>query len=211
MSKKLAEKQQRRLAEERRRSEQRRAARRRNGITAVITLVVVALVVGLIMFERGGGSESAQGVAAGEAGCGEIEEFDNQGRDHISVGATHDPYNSSPPTSGPHYDQPATTGFYTDPLEPEQLVHNLEHGMIVIWYDPGASQTTLDQIEALVDQEREATVAAPYDDIDDRYNFVLTAWQNSQGCARVSQEVVDDFRRELQGQGPERIAPPFTG
>lgn len=210
MSKKLEEKQRRRQAEERKRAEQQRAARRRNAITGVITVLVLALVVGLIVVQRSGEREQVEGVAAREAGCGEIQEVEDQGRSHIAAGATHDPYNSNPPTSGPHFDQPATTGFYSDPLQPEQLVHNLEHSQIVIWYDPGAPQTTIDQIEALVDQEREATVAAPYPEIEEG-TFVLTAWTRSQSCERVSQDIVNDFRRQFQGMGPERIAPPFTG
>ena len=54
---------------------------------------------------------------------------------HIQVGEQHEPYNSDPPTSGPHYAQPAQAGFYDEALPDEQLVHNLEHGYIVIWYN----------------------------------------------------------------------------
>src|SRR3989344_6063535 len=38
------------------------------------------------------------------------------GRDHIAASAQHDPYNSNPPTSGPHYAQAADWGFYEEPL-----------------------------------------------------------------------------------------------
>ena len=54
---------------------------------------------------------------------------------HIQVGEQHEPYNSDPPTSGPHYAEPAQAGFYDQALPDEQLVHNLEHGYIVIWYN----------------------------------------------------------------------------
>ena len=54
---------------------------------------------------------------------------------HIQIGEQHEPYNSDPPTSGPHYAQPAQAGFYDEALPDEQLVHNLEHGYIVIWYN----------------------------------------------------------------------------
>ena len=43
-------------------------------------------------------------------------------------------YNSFPPSSGPHYQQPAPWGIYTDPVKQTILVHNLEHGGIVIQY-----------------------------------------------------------------------------
>ncbi|MFN2524889.1 MAG: DUF3105 domain-containing protein [Actinomycetota bacterium] len=212
MSKKLLEKQRRRLEEEKRRAEQRSAARRRNVITLVVAILVLALVIGAIYVQRRAEEPSGPvGVAAGEAGCGPIERDEEQSRDHIEVGTPHEPYTTSPPSSGPHYETPAATGFYPSPLEPEQVVHNLEHSQIVIWYRSDVSEQTLDQIEAVVDQEPQATVALPYDDIEGSASFVLTAWTASQSCARVSQEVIDDFRREFQGKGPEKFVPEFEG
>jgi len=54
---------------------------------------------------------------------------------HIEIDEQHEPYNSDPPTSGSHYAQPAEAGFYDVALPDEQLVHNLEHGYVVIWYN----------------------------------------------------------------------------
>lgn len=212
MSKKLLEKQRRRLEEEKRLAERRSAARRRNLVTIVVAALVLALVVGAIYVQRRSEEPSGPvGVAAEQAGCGEIERPEEQGADHIEVGTPHEPYNTSPPTSGPHYEVPAAPGFYPSPLEPEQVVHNLEHSQIVIWYRSDVSEGTLDQIEEIVSQEPQATVAVPYDDIEGSASFVLTAWGASQPCARVSQEVIDDFRREFQGKGPEKFVPEFTG
>jgi uncharacterized protein DUF3105 len=58
-----------------------------------------------------------------------------QGRDHIAEGVPHDPYNSDPPTSGPHYAQPAEAGFYDVAPADENLVHSMEHGYVIIWYN----------------------------------------------------------------------------
>jgi hypothetical protein len=54
---------------------------------------------------------------------------------HIQEGESHTPYNSDPPTSGQHYPVPAEAGFYTEAPQDEQLVHNLEHGYVIIWYN----------------------------------------------------------------------------
>ncbi len=210
VSKKLEQKQARRAAEERRKAEARRAAMRRNALTIGSAVLVGALVVIAIAFQRPG-EEGDVGVSAEEANCGEVERHADQGRDHIEEGAPHEPYDSSPPTSGPHYAEWADTEFFTEPLPPEQLVHNLEHGEIVIWYSPDAPAEVQGQIEELVDQEPVATVASPYADIEAPYQLVLTAWRHSQACELVSQEVVNNFRREFQGHGPEQIAPPFDG
>lgn len=58
-----------------------------------------------------------------------------QGAEHVQPGVPHDPYNSDPPTSGPHYPTPAETGFYEEAPLDEYLVHNLEHGHVIIWYN----------------------------------------------------------------------------
>ena len=53
---------------------------------------------------------------------------------HIARGAKHEAYNTDPPSSGPHYDEPAKPGFYSKAPPDEEIVHSLEHGYVVIWY-----------------------------------------------------------------------------
>ncbi|HJS29498.1 MAG TPA: DUF3105 domain-containing protein [Anaerolineales bacterium] len=63
------------------------------------------------------------------------EAFPIASREHISTGQKATDFNSDPPTSGQHYDLPASPGYYdVAPLD-EQLVHNLEHGYVIIYYD----------------------------------------------------------------------------
>ena len=153
-------------------------------------------------------------VTEAEARCTGIEKYPSLGRDHIEDGATAR-YNSNPPTSGPHYAVPAEAGFYAPDsgIEPERLVHNLEHGQIVIWYRPVAEDLGFlqEQVETLVAQEPLATVGAPYPNMNDGYNIVITSWTRARACARPSQEVVDDFRRRFQGRAPEPLTPAFKG
>lgn len=220
MSKKLEEKQRRREAEERKKDALRKAQRKRNLITTVVALLVAGGVVAAIFMQREAETTatSTYGVSETEANCGEIEEHEIQGADHIAVGDSHSGYATNPPTSGPHYNEaglgPVQTGFYTDASEapPEGVVHNLEHGMIVFWYSPDAPPEVIEDLELAVDDESVASVATPWSDIEGDANFVMTAWGVSQSCEQVSRQVVNDFRRAYQGiAGPEKIAPPFSG
>ena len=216
MSKKLQEKQARRLAEERRLAEKKKEARRRNLITLLITAIVLGGTVFLIIKTRQEESGPVTTLSEEEAGCTEVQTSEPMESPHIAVGAPHEPYNSDPPTSGPHYeapDGPVDPSFYTSALEPEQVVHNLEHGQVVIWYRPDVDGEIKDQLERVVEQESGANVALPYEGLDDSYSFALTAWGKSQSCTKVSQEVVDEFRKEFQGKvGPEaRLTRPFGG
>jgi hypothetical protein len=214
-SKKLQEKQRKRLAEQARKAQQRQSSRRANLVTAGIAAVVIVAVVALVLSDNAPTTIPVpDGVAASAAGCNDVEQFAEQSRDHIDLGAEHDPYNSSPPTSGPHYGTPADPGFYPNPLEPEQLVHNLEHGQIVIWYDPEAPASAVDGIQALVENANqraqssgfvEPLLAAPFEGLGPGFDYALAGWRNLQSCESYSRAAIDDFRAEWQGRGPEPV------
>ena len=153
-------------------------------------------------------------ISEADARCTPVESYPNQGQDHIDDGQSTQ-YNSNPPTSGPHYAVPAEPGFYEPDsgIEPERLVHNLEHGQIVIWYRPGEDDLGFleQQVEELVSQDPQALIGAPYPEMNEGYNIVITSWTKARACVNASQEVVDDFRRQFQGKAPERLTPPFRG
>ncbi|HEV2755692.1 MAG TPA: DUF3105 domain-containing protein [Actinomycetota bacterium] len=201
-SKKLLEKQQRRAAEEERRREQQKAARKRNLITLLIAVVIIAIIATLVIRDRESQNVAAAGVDPKAAGCTEIEEHEEEGAEHVD---TEPVYQTNPPTSGDHLQTPAQSGFFDEPVRTGALVHNMEHGQIIFWYDPDAPQKTLDLIEAVVEQEPVATIAVPWDELEGSYNFAMTAWGAAQHCREVSQEVVDAFRERYQGRGPEQI------
>jgi hypothetical protein len=74
---------------------------------------------------------------------GEILDIPDEGRDHVPFPMMVT-YQHRPPASGPHWSQanvaPLPSGQYPNantaaPARPEQWVHNLEHGYIVLLYD----------------------------------------------------------------------------
>jgi Protein of unknown function (DUF3105) len=214
VSKKLHEKQQRRLAQEAKRARQKKEHRRANLITVGIA-AAVAIAVVLIIVLGGDDPVDNVGVAASEANCTERETFESEGDQHVDVG-TPVQYEANPPTTGNHWptEAIAPTGFSEEPIAAESVVHNQEHGMVVVYYNPEAPDEVLDQIEQLVDQEQTATVGLPWDEIEEPYNFVLTAWDgaNEEGaqmsCERPSQEVWNEWRTDFQGRGPENVGTP---
>jgi hypothetical protein len=103
----------------------------------------------------------------------------DQGNSHVPANTRVTTYNSVPPTSGPHWPAPAPWGSYLTSLADEQLVHNLEHGGIVISHN-----TTPDVVEKLgalrasYPRDRFGSVkivVRPYDLIP-KGQVALTAW-----------------------------------
>src|SRR6266513_2000932 len=63
------------------------------------------------------------------------QEFPSLGNAHIQrLEEAHVPYNSDPPTSGPHMPGIAPWGMYDQPIPKEFQVHNLEDGSVLVQY-----------------------------------------------------------------------------
>lgn len=61
--------------------------------------------------------------------------FESQGNSHISFGAASPiEYNSVPPSSGPHYDPLVPWAALDEPRRYEELIHNLEDGGVIVYY-----------------------------------------------------------------------------
>lgn len=129
-----------------------------------------------------------------------------QGREHIKVGVSHGEYNSNPPTSGWHYEVPAEWGVYTKELPQEQLIHNLEHGGIVIQYKPTLDKETIAQLEDLKKSEFECKlVVAPYNNLDTHINIALTAWGRLHESAEYNETDIKNFIKKYKDTGPEFV------
>lgn len=130
-------------------------------------------------------------------------------RTHVSEGE--DPqYNSNPPTSGPHYENPEEWGIYDKPLVMERLVHNLEHGGILIYYkcDP-AEQSCKDMIAQLTEitkllQKRDRKVIlSPLETLD--APIVLAAWEWRDTMDSVDEARIFRFFKDHINRAPEKV------
>lgn len=130
-------------------------------------------------------------------------------RDHIAVGASHEDYNSNPPSSGAHYGEPAKGGFYdvteTAPLD-EALIHNLEHGEIWIAYRPSISTTTKDALKKFAARSLIVATSRAANDAD----IALVAWGRVDkfdltAPAGLDETRVNDFITRYLNHGPEKV------
>lgn len=123
---------------------------------------------------------------------------------HIADDATYTSYNSNPPTSGPHYANPASARFYDKELPDEQLVHNLEHGNIWIAYKPDLPGNIID---ILKDFSGGNVVVTPRSKND--ADIALAAWGRldkfSIEASGINKQRIKDFISRYQNKGPESV------
>ncbi len=128
-----------------------------------------------------------------------------QGQQHIPVGQSHPAYNSDPPTSGWHYAEPARAGFYDTPLPDEQLVHNLEHGHVIISYDCGKlsdCESVQAELQDIVGRfQRWKIVAVARENADAA--IALTAWGRIDKLDSYDEDRIVAFVKKWRNRGPE--------
>jgi hypothetical protein len=167
----------------------RRAARlRRSRIRAIAlasgAVVVVALLVSWSVYS----ASNRPGEAVPDMGNMHVEE------------GTKSPvaYNSTPPTSGPHYGSLAGWGIHTEPIPDELMVHNLEDGGVGIWYDcPDGCAELVNQLASVAEGYDEGVLLAPYPGMDTR--IALTAWNRIDRFEEFDEERIVRIVRAFRG------------
>ena len=159
---------------------------------------------------------SAFGAAASAADCDTVLTEDAEPAEHVEEGTDLD-YKSIPPASGSHWASPAfpARNFYTERDRPttEQLVHNLEHGYTVLWYDAGIADADKDQLRDMSAAAAATESAGPGSkfiavpwadaegDLPDGKQVALSHWSAEKGqrqfCGKVSGDVVEDFMTQF--------------
>lgn len=137
-------------------------------------------------------------------GCANVQSFPSQGQDHIAPAQPHAPYNSNPPNSGPHWDNPQQWGIYTIPQVQEQLIHNLEHGGIIVQYK-NLSGDELQFLTTVVRRDSHHMILAPYPALPGDNKIALTAWTKLQYCSGVDENAIRAFVNAFRDKGPEMV------
>jgi len=127
----------------------------------------------------------------------------NLGRGHGEHGATYY-YGAQFPTSGRHDPVPTSVGVYQAPQPPGQLVHALEHGNIVIYYDTPDPEvlTILKDWARLYGGKWDGVVVVPMEGRLGR-GVVLTAWTKMFRLAAFDPALAAAFVDAYRGRGPE--------
>jgi hypothetical protein len=143
--------------------------------------------------------------AADAASCVLELDLEDEGNTHIPPSETPE-YGTEPPTSGDHDAVPQADGAYLTAPPERHFVHSMEHGRVVILYNPDLPEEDQLALKGVFDEDPEGMILAPYEQMP--YDVAAAAWTNYLGCDSYGPETLDairDFRDEFRGNGPEEI------
>jgi hypothetical protein len=172
-----------------------RAQRRRDTAKRfVLSVVVAAVAVGAFTwFTRVGGANpfpTAAADAASAANCSGVQTPADSapGGQHLASGAAYT-YPEEPATSGQHDPSPLSDppAVYTTMPPETQLVHNLEHAFVNIYYRPdGDGALPQDVIAALTKvangDTKHHVILSPHTSLPAGVGFAVTAWNKLLTC-----------------------------
>ncbi|WP_058993945.1 DUF3105 domain-containing protein [Haloarcula sp. CBA1127] len=135
-----------------------------------------------------------------------VEQFPDRGANHVEDGSAID-YQRFPPLSGTHYASTEDAGFYEATPLLGSLVHTLEHGAVIVYYDPAEispeARQSLREFSSVHTGTWRSVVAVPNPNDDPRATYVVTAWQHELTMDSYDAETVHAFLSEYLGRGPE--------
>ena len=179
------------------RAEQERKRRRQQYllIGGAVVAVLVILVGAYLLI-----APPRQVTSTGSAQCSNLQVLPDEGQAHLSAGET-PTYKQSPPTSGTHNPVPLPSGVYDTNVDVTQLVHSLEHGYIIFYYN-GISQDEINQLINIRNSDSFKIIVAPYPNMENR--VALVAWNHMQTCNGVNEQAIRSFTAQFRNQGPEQ-------
>ena len=139
---------------------------------------------------------------SGEAALTQVKAGRDAGGGHISPGQPVG-YSERFPTSGPHDQKWIDPGVYDTVQPPTKLVHSVEHGMVVIYYDapPPEAMTMLKEWAGLYVGPWSGVVLTKAPGIGEE--VVLTAWNRTLRLKPFDSASAAAFIDRFRGRGPE--------
>ncbi len=174
------------------RKKQKGADQRRGFLIVGVCVTIAILIVGAAAYRpiknslelRGYADQSLSEIGAPAASCEKVVTKKADGNQEHVPDTQQVTYDDAPPAFGSHWNSdeapvPMARKFYgpDDRPELEQLVHNLEHGFTIVWYD----ETLAGDGDALTELE---AVAKKFPGTTNyRYKFLAVPWTSEDGKA----------------------------
>ncbi len=127
-------------------------------------------------------------------------EMPMEGRNHVPEG-TDIEYKSNPPHSGPHYAITAHAGVYDKAPEDGNLVHSLEHGAVILWYDEDLAKEDVEKLKTIFTKMPGKTILTPRKGMD--MPVGVTSWTRILKLEKIDEQKILEFYNANYNRAPE--------
>jgi hypothetical protein len=164
-----------------------------------VVLLSIVLIIGISLISEK--KELKEEARVSEVALGEkIEEMNSP---HIVLGDVYEPYNSNPPTSGPHTgNQVAGPGIKDEPIPDEIVVHSLEHGAVVLWYKTSMDEESINRLKKVFAESSGKKIMIPRENMDTP--IALTSWGYLLRLDSVDEDKIQAFIETNSDRAPEK-------
>ncbi|HZP71941.1 MAG TPA: DUF3105 domain-containing protein [Gaiellaceae bacterium] len=194
------------------------------GVSAAGFVGLIAVVLWIALSGSGVGSTKklAQELATANCTFRTVTAYVPKGEGtHVPSLTSNDHWNTDPPSNGQHYPIWAPWGFYTQAINPRYVVHNQEHGGVVVWWGPNVAPGTVQKLRDWYLAEPTGSFGTPYPKLGSK--VAITAWTGDpshyqyngyygQGHIAIcpsytpaAAKAFTEFRKVYRGHGPEGI------
>jgi hypothetical protein len=189
-----------------------------------LVVVIVAIVLGVTLSGGSSASEDAA-TALKAAGCTlravkPIPPKKDPKNYHADVPTltTNVAWATDPPSAGAHFGNWAVWNWYDTPVNPRMVVHNEEHGGMIIWWGDKVPGAEIDKMNGFYNDDPQGMLGTPYAKLGDK--IALTAWTGDPKhyyvngdfgvghiavCSHYDEKAFKAFRDAYRGKGPEGI------
>ena len=184
---KRARRQERQAAEARATQVANRKRRTRIGLS-VLAVVVLVGAIGFVIVDKAIADELPG-----------VSQQAYEGRNHVESGQAV-AYATATPTSGTHAASSPRCGIYDQQMPAEFAVHSLEHGAVVIWYQPSLATEEISGLEAVVNRFDDRVILSPNTELTQP--VVATGWNRLKAYDGADPEL-EQFIETYRNRGPE--------
>lgn len=183
----------------------RERARKRKRMLTIGLIAAFVIAVAFFGSKRALQTKKLVGLSTKNAGCVLKHPKELPASPHMNPEDPAPEYSSNPPSSGLHLPSTAPGGAVDETVDERLLVHNLEHGYVIVHYK-GISESEINKIHDMVDSYADGVIAQPNTKITSP--IAMVSWGTLQTCKDVSIPVIKSFIKEHCNKGPEKIGLP---
>jgi hypothetical protein len=188
----------------------------------ILGLVIAVLLIALGGSGVGSTKKLGQELAAANCSFRTVTGYVPKGQPtHVNSLTSNNHWNTDPPSNGQHYPEWAPWNFYTEAVNPRQVVHNEEHGGVIVWWGPNVADGTVAKLHDWYLAEPTGSFGTPYAKLGSK--VAITAWTGDSSHYQVNgyygqghiaicpsytpaaAKAFTEFRNVYRGHGPEGI------